>query len=220
MLDPELGVIPGIPIPAIHTFFGQFIDHDITLERGSASIQLSDPRVLTLAEIATLIVNSRSPDLDLDSVYGPDINGVPSPRNPHNPEKMLLGVVAKRDGLPPGKDIWNDLPRNDDGSPRIGDSRNDENIVTAQLHVALLRAHNTLVDRGHRFDAAQKLLRQHYQWLILDDFLNEIADPLIVKLIRQKGRSGPPMTTSTTNTYRLRWICFSGLPTSRYLTTG
>jgi hypothetical protein len=180
--------IPGIPIPAIHTFVGQFVDHDITLERGSDKIKLSEPRVLPLEEIAKNIVNSRSPDLELDSVYGPDVDGALSPRDPRNPAKMLLAEVEPFLGLPAGKDVWNDFPRNPkNNAPLIGDSRNDENIVVGQFHVAFLRAHNALVDRGYRFDEARKLLRKHYQWIVLHDFLEHIADPNIVKLIRNRG---------------------------------
>ena len=188
MLDPGELAIPGIPIPAIHTYFGQFVDHDITLERGSDKIQLSDPRVLPLSEIAKNIVNSRSPDLELDSVYGPDVDGVLSPRDPSNPAKLLIAEVEHFLGLPAGKDTWHDFPRDpNDHSALIGDPRNDENIIVGQLHIAFLRAHNVLVDCCYQFDQARKLLRQHYQWIVLDDFLEAITDPSIVKLIRKRG---------------------------------
>src|SRR6185437_10496430 len=65
MRDPGT-VIPGIPVPAIHTFLGQFIDHDITLELGSAKISLDNPTPLNPDQIKKQIVNSRSPNLDLD----------------------------------------------------------------------------------------------------------------------------------------------------------
>jgi hypothetical protein len=100
---------------------------------------------------------------------------------------MRIDRVARGGGLPKGKDEWNDLPRLEDGTPLIGDPRDDENIITAQLHVAFLRAHNAIVDRGFGFDEARKLLIQHYQWVVLDDFLERIADPNIVKLVRYKG---------------------------------
>jgi Animal haem peroxidase len=90
-------------------------------------------------------------------------------------------------GLPPGKDIYNDFPRPADGTARIGDPRDDENLVVAQLHVAFLRAHNALVDRGVRFEEARKLIRQHYQWIVLDDFLERVADPNVVKRVRYNG---------------------------------
>jgi len=84
MVDPGV-VIPGVHVPAIHTFFGQFVDHDVTLERATRNIDLSNPTPLSLEEIASTIVNSRSPNLDLDHVYGPDTDGNFPPRDPCNP---------------------------------------------------------------------------------------------------------------------------------------
>lgn len=188
MRDPGESKIPGVPIPAVQTFVGQFVDHDITLERGSGAMNLSDPKVLPLEEIEKNIVNSRSPDLELDSVYGPNVDGVLSPRDPCDPEKMLIREVEHFAGLPSGKDAFHDFPRSlKDGSAEIGDARNDENVIVGQIHIAFLRAHNALVDLGYRFGEARKLLRQHYQWIVLDDFLERIADPNIVKLIRHRG---------------------------------
>ena len=94
-----------------------------------------------------------------------------------------MGAGARQ----PGKDDANDLPRQPpDPDPQkdcaalIGDKRNDENLVVAQLHVAFLRAHNAIVDRGNTFDDAQQLLRKHYQWIIVKDFLPRICDQWIV----------------------------------------
>src|SRR6185369_10263509 len=142
---------PDSSIPSAYTYFGQFVDHDITFEAKSDNIvKLSDPdfRVLTADEIRTKIANGRTPGLDLDNIYYK-----PAPRNC---SRMVLGFVSSVDpnAGPPGK--ANDLPRrpprrNDRSNDRaalIGDKRDDENLVVAQLHVAFLRAHNAIVARG------------------------------------------------------------------------
>jgi hypothetical protein len=49
-------------IPAGYTYFGQFVDHDITFDPTSLNDQTVDP---------TALQNFRTPALDLDSVYGP-----------------------------------------------------------------------------------------------------------------------------------------------------
>jgi Animal haem peroxidase len=172
-------------IPSAYTYLGQFIDHDITLETKSDSLaNLSEPDLqpLSLDTITAEIRNGRSPEVDLDNVYFK-----PAPRSG---SRMQLGVVSSTDfgHRPPGKDDANDLPRQrpqpddqaNDRAALIGDARNDENLIIAQLHVAFLRAHNAIVARQHTFDEAKRLLRQHYQWIIVKDFLPRICDPWIV----------------------------------------
>src|ERR687889_1130495 len=101
---------------------------------------------------------------------------------------MRIGKVSPSGNRPPDKDDNNDLPRRGrrpgepelDREARIGDPRDDENLIVAQLHVAFLRAHNRLVNQGEDFVGARRLLRQHYQHIVLHDFLKKIADPLVV----------------------------------------
>src|SRR5207253_1268566 len=100
----------------------------------------------------------RTPALDLDNVYYK-----PAPRAGSS---MALGFVSIAGRRPQGKGNGNDLPRrpprpNDPKNHRaalIGDARNDENVIIAQLHVAFLRAHNAIAARGHTFDEARKML--------------------------------------------------------------
>lgn len=179
-------LIPGVPVRAIYTFLGQFIDHDITLmDDHGAQISLANPTPLPPQQIAK-IVNARSPNLDLDNVYGPNIYGQFAPTNPNDPRKLDVGKVLHVSGLPDGViDEFQDLPRPDNKIALIGDSRDDENLIIAQLHVAFLRAHNRIVDNWQvDFEEAKKRLIQHYQWIVLDDFLEQTCDPEIVKKIR------------------------------------
>ncbi len=189
MVEPEdQPPRPDSSIPSAYTYFGQFLDHDVTFEAKSEEmVKLSDDafRVLTSEEIRTRIVNGRTPAVDLDNVYYQ-----PAPRDR---SRMVLGFVAGPDGT--RTDKANDLPRKprneenpkDDRAALIGDKRNDENLVIAQLHVAFLRAHNAIVRRGCNFDEARQLLRQHYQWIVVKDFLPRICDPLIVNEILLGG---------------------------------
>ncbi len=197
MVDPGPATGDG-KVPAIYTYFGQFVDHDITFETSSfTTAKLLAPGLAPLpeAQIRDDLKNLRTASLELDSVYGP-----PAPRDPANHSRMLIGKVTKLNGTsvpfkrPPGKGDDNDLPREKrnadplrDRAAQIGDPRNDENLIVAQLHLAFLKAHNRLVDQGRTFEEARRLVRQHYQHIVLHDFLKRVADPAIVDGILTGG---------------------------------
>jgi nucleoid-associated protein YgaU len=198
MRDPFDPTQPGdSEIPAAYTYLGQFIDHDITLEATSSGpggdiTALFAPGVapLPVQTIRQVLRNVRKATLDLDSLYEGS-----ALRDPNDADKMKLGTVVTIGGRPPHVvDDFHDLPRegrsNDhdhDRAAEIGDPRNDENLIVAQLHVAFLRAHNALVDQGKSFNQARRILRQHFQHLVLHDFLPRVADPAIVNTVVQNG---------------------------------
>ncbi|RFU19424.1 peroxidase family protein [Geodermatophilus marinus] len=161
---------PGIP--AGYIYLGQFIDHDMTLDTTPLSDQQQDPLAMT---------NYDTPRFDLGSVYGKGPDGSPELYDPARPGYLRTN---DHDGL-------HDLPRDDVGVAFLGDPRNDENIIVAQLHAAFLRLHNRLRDEGRTFQQAYHLVRTHYQWLIVNDYLPRIVGREVVdRLLRRRG-SGP-----------------------------
>ena len=104
--------------------FGQFVAHDITADRSM---------LRSHADTAELR-NARSPQINLECLYGDGPTGNPFLYQRDDPAKFLLGA----DGL--------DLQRNADGIAIIGDPRNDSHMLISQLHLAMLKAHNRFVD--------------------------------------------------------------------------
>ncbi|MEZ4427148.1 MAG: peroxidase family protein [Nannocystaceae bacterium] len=166
------GGAPG-SIPVGFVFFGQFIDHDITLD---AVTQLSDHGVDVEG-----IMNLRTPALDLDSLYrdGPEASPYLYDQR-RAPGYLLTGPDCR------------DLPRNSQGRALIGDPRNDENAFVSQLHLQLLLFHNGIrrliehsnVDSvfGRRageddFNFARRMTRWHYQWIVVNEYLPHIVSP-------------------------------------------
>ena len=181
-------------IPSAYTYFGQFVSHDITLEFQSDELRdLNEQNLepLSLDEVRNKIKNKRTPTVDLDSVYGVTSDGTPVPRDC---AELTIAAVIPSGMRPENKDPFNDLPRKPrsnkpeiDREALIADARNDENLIQSQLHVAFLRAHRSLARRGLSFNEAKKTLTQHYQWLIIHDFLMRIADQKIINDILTYG---------------------------------
>jgi hypothetical protein len=182
IVDPALNV--NNPNNTTHTagttFMGQFMDHDMTFDQTSALGLETDPEDSP---------NTRSPTLDLDSVY------LGGPRTaPH-----LYGFEDSRIKFKVGfGGLFEDLPRNSAGTAIIGDPRNDENLMLAGLHAAFLLFHNRAVDyikaRDRRsdddevFERAQRLTRWHYQWMIVHEFLPLFIGQELTDRILFRGR--------------------------------
>jgi len=168
--ETELDDEENLGIPAGYTYLGQFIDHDITFDPASSLQKQNDPEAL---------VDFRTPRLDLDCVYG---------RGPADQPYMFevdglhfrLGTDLTRNGKPSKA---KDLPRINRRAI-IGDKRNDENVIVSQLQGVFLQFHNVIADKLKplsskdeplAFEDVQRLVRWHYQWVVLHDFLPRIV---------------------------------------------
>jgi hypothetical protein len=160
-------------IPAIYTYWGQFIDHDLTAgtDTNTPELSLASPIPHDPAYVTAKLRNLRRPRLDLDSVYGDGPGSTDA--GLYDGPCLRVGTVSdlgEGAPIPPEGDHERDLPRlgplldagviTEDDIPLdlrtashrrsiawIGDLRNDANLITAQLHVAYLRFHNRVVGR-------------------------------------------------------------------------
>jgi hypothetical protein len=207
ILDPTVNGNPTVSDPygtnpdnptmtAGSTFVGQFTDHDITFDQTS---QLGVPQNPLRSP------NTRSPALDLDSVFG----GGPGTRPDlyvANPD----GSVGPQLKIGSGG-VHEDVPRipNGDGTytALLGDPRNDENVVTAGLHCAHILFYNrvlsqmTNLDLGYfptvgagersnryvQFLIAREVTLWHYQWLLVNEHLPQIVGQDVVDDVVRKG---------------------------------
>lgn len=156
------------------TFFGQFIDHDLSFDATARAA--ADP---------VRSPNARTARFDLDCVYGLGPIAQPELYDPMHPMKLLLGSGGR----------FEDLPRRSDKSPVVADVRNDANLMIAGLHAAFCKFHNNAVDLVSRpakhpldvFAAARKLTTWHYQWLVVNRILPTFVGPDLVEDVLCRG---------------------------------
>ena len=193
------------------TFLGQFIDHNITFDvTGNLGRQV-DPEATQ---------NFRPPLLDLDHLYGSGPFASPLLYDSSAKDGHLVKLAVSEDGF--------DLARTSEGTARIGDPRNDENLLLSQLHLAFVKFHNKVVDAllagtitdvfGDRlppppdpdappppanatidellsvrtyydelFAKAQQIVRWHYQWIIVHEYLPLVCGQDTVDGILEDG---------------------------------
>jgi hypothetical protein len=177
-LDPNLDSENNPAMLSVFTYFGQFIDHDLTLDTSPSPLAPVDPTTLT---------NNRTLRFDLDSVYGGGPAAAPQLYEADGTHFRVQNPNVN--GVP-------DLPRNPDGSAILVEGRNDENQVISQIHLAWLLTHNRLVDSGLSFTAARAQTIRLYQTIVLREVLPHfVGQPTVDQLLtsRRNGEEIRPV---------------------------
>jgi hypothetical protein len=175
------------------TFFGQFLDHDLTLALKAPILEQTHPRRTT---------NFRTAEFDLDSVYGNGPDRSPELYDTNNGDiKFKVEIIPGSEAVSRKGAVRYDLPRDPNNNAIIADGRNDENIIISQFHLAMLKFHNAVIDHLRKdpafanrlprevFNEAQRQVRWHYQWIIVNEFLPmTIGQGLVNDLLRNGPR--------------------------------
>jgi hypothetical protein len=214
--DENVSQLDGaLRLPAGYTYFGQFVDHDITFDPVSSLERQNDPDALT---------DYRTPRFDLDNIYG------------RGPADQPYLYAADGVHLALGRSVSDnpefsgpDLPRVDSGRAIIGDPRNDENLIVSQLQATMLQFHNAVLDivaqanpaaAAHpddTFKLAQRTVRWHYQWIVIHDFLRRlVGDEVIGDILPNQPyavpETDPPLGTVALAKPRLRFYHWREAP--------
>src|SRR5262249_36046064 len=162
------------------TFLGQFIDHDMTFDQRS---RLGFPTQPITTQ------NARTCFFDLDSVYAGGPGGNPELFDPADPIKFVVESGGQFEDLP--RDPINHVAI-------IGDPRNDENMMIAGLHVAVLLFHNHAVNLirtqypgipdNDAYLQARRLTVWHYEWMLLHEFLPHVVGQPVIDDVLTNGR--------------------------------
>jgi hypothetical protein len=180
-----------ITINAGYTYFGQFVDHDLTGD--TSSVQQTwhlEPEQ---------IENRQVPRLDLGHIYG---------RGPWDSEDYRLydGVRLKVGDPPAGSRDAFDVACGADGRPIVADDRALENVILRQLTAVFCCLHNLAVEqfrssyRGNAtglFERAKLQTSWQFQRLVVGDYLRRVLDSEVFTSVFQNGRT------------KVRWDVFS-----------
>lgn len=169
--------------PAGYNYFGQFIDHDTTLD--------DRPNDLTTPVPPAGLTNARTATLDLDSLYTGDSRAYEADG------RFKLGApLTAAESDHGARDLFRDAA----GQAIIGDPRNDENKVVASFHSIMTRFHNKVYDVIRRsnptwtnqqvFDATKQQVTYYYQWAVLTDFLPKIVGSSELAQVVSRGAAG------------------------------
>ncbi|MDE4100067.1 hypothetical protein [Phaeobacter gallaeciensis] len=160
-------------IPAVMTYFGQFLAHDVThLQWSTPESAWTNLRAGHSLDFGTVLTQT-----DLS--------------HPQNSNWNCHAGVSLGETTTTGE--HRDLPRSllPYGQSCTSDARNDTNLALAQIIVLLTRFLHAVRQHNPTLSVEQvgALTAQHLQAVVLDDYLRTICDPGIWQDIRDNGRS-------------------------------
>jgi hypothetical protein len=193
--DPE----ENLSLPAGYTYFGQFIDHDLTFDNTSSL----NPKDLPDFEDASKTVrkkdrmpsNLRTPRFDLDSVYGDGPDAMPY-MYAEDGASLIFKDSFENQCQSNFDQAHQDLLRAPNGRAIIGDKRNDENSIVSQIQLTFIKFHNAVVAKikvkepevkgTELFEKARNQVRWAYQKLVIEDFLPRIVRDDVLADLKDK----------------------------------
>ncbi len=188
--DPEENLL----IPAGYTYFGQFIDHDLTFDNTSS---LNPKDAPDLGQKDRMPSNLRTPRFDLDSVYGDGPDAQPY-MYADDGASLIFKDSFENQCQSNFDQAHQDLLRAPNGRAIIGDKRNDENSIISQIQLTFIKFHNAVVARLKLteptikgtllFEEARNRVRWAYQKLVIEDFLPRIVHPDVLADLQGKTR--------------------------------
>jgi Animal haem peroxidase. len=192
MLDPVDTIVSDPNTPeflanAGYTYFGQFIDHDLT-----EMDPLLAPLAMGLPPGSVPAHNLQTPQLDLSHLYG---------HGPSHPESSILyesdGVrlkVGPRSASGRSFDVRVDPQQQ---KPVLADPRSSENLIIRQMVAVFARLHNAAVaqwkfkisDPQELFEQARLQTAWQFQYLVVQDYLRRILDKTVFKTVFEEGKA-------------------------------
>ncbi|HEY6206751.1 MAG TPA: peroxidase family protein [Chthoniobacterales bacterium] len=181
-------------IDAGYTYFGQFVDHDLTKDSTSLSSGASLHSFAATALEPGEIVNNQTPQLDLGHLYG---NGPFEDQKLYEPNDVRLRVGKPvQSTVEPGGLRSFDIALDANGRPLVGDSRAPENIILRQITAAFARLHNVAVEQWRSAAASQAELFERarlqttwqFQWLVAKDYLATVLKPSVYRRVFVQGK--------------------------------
>jgi hypothetical protein len=162
---------PKNPPAAGYTYFGQFIDHDLTEDR--------TPMRSAGKFAPSETINYRGPWLNLSGIYD----------RIHDRGKWKY--LYKSDGVsfqlgdPTVNGEQFDVALDKNHHPLLPDRRNNENVIIRQIHAMFLKLHNLAIEEfrvdnpsygdTELFAAARQRVCWQYQYLVREDFLKKVC---------------------------------------------